>query len=533
MRRIAIAVVLVLAAGVWPATQALAGSGAAQVEEPVPGLRADFNNDGADDLAVGAPGEGVGSAAAAGAVTVIYGSPTGLSGSGSQLFTQAGSAAEPDDQFGAALASGDFDADGFADLAVGAPTEAVGSTVGAGAVNVFYGSAGGLSTAGAQLFTQVGSPAEEGDAFGFSLVAGDFDGNGASDLAVGAAFEAVGASRPGAGAVSVLFGTAPNGLSTVGGQLFTQVGGTVELDDAFGFALGAGDFDDDGFADLAAGAPFEDIGTLADAGAVSVLRGTTGGLTAIGGQLFTQVSGTVEALDLFGAALAGGDFDDDGFGDLAAGAPFEDVGATLGAGAVSILYGAGGGLGTAGGQLFTQVGGGPETFDEFGETLASGDFDGDGPDDLAVAAPFEDIGTTGDAGAVSVLYGTVPGGLGVAGAQLFTQVGSAIESFDVFGLGLAGGDFDGDELDDLAAGAPFETVGSITGAGAVSALYGTTPNGLSTAGGQLFTQDSAGIPGVAEAEDHFGATVAAGDANPPSAPAAATARLRARKAAGG
>jgi hypothetical protein len=74
--------------------------------------------------------------------------------------------------------------------------------------------------------------------------------------------------------------------------------------DIFGFALAAGDFNDDGFADLAAAAPLEDVGTVAQAGAVSVLQGSGGGLTGAGGRLFTQdspgVPGTAEPFDHFG-----------------------------------------------------------------------------------------------------------------------------------------------------------------------------------------------------------------------------------------
>jgi hypothetical protein len=144
MRRIALVIVLVLAGGCWPATQALAfGSAAAQAAQ-AQALQADFNNDGADDLAVGVPGEDVGSAEDAGAVNVLYGvAGTGLNGNGSQQFTQPVSAVEAGDQFGSVLASGDFNNDGFADLAVGAPTEDVGNVPDAGAVSVLYGSSAG------------------------------------------------------------------------------------------------------------------------------------------------------------------------------------------------------------------------------------------------------------------------------------------------------------------------------------------------------------------------------------------------------
>jgi hypothetical protein len=107
-----------------------------------------------------------------------------------------------------------------------------------------------------------------------------------------------------------------------------------------------------------------------------VLFGSPAGLTRAGGQLFTQVGGAVEAIDRFGAPLATADFNDDGFADLAAGAPFEAVGSILDAGAVSVLYGSGGGLTREGGQLFTQnspgLGSSAEALDNCGLTQAAG-----------------------------------------------------------------------------------------------------------------------------------------------------------------
>src|SRR5688572_2286826 len=83
----------------------------------------------------------------------------------------------------------DFNGDGFCDLAIGVPNEGVGSIQGAGAVNVLYGSAGGLSGTGSQFlhqnFLNIEEDAEQGDQFGFSVATGDFDGDGFGDLAVG------------------------------------------------------------------------------------------------------------------------------------------------------------------------------------------------------------------------------------------------------------------------------------------------------------------------------------------------------------
>jgi hypothetical protein len=146
--------------------------------------------------------------------------------------------AEPDDAFGAALAKGDFNGDNHFDVAVGVPDEAVGSVTLAGAVNVLYGSPGGLTGAGSQLFTDANP--ERFDFFGTSLATGDFDGDGFFDLAVGAPIERIG-SQQSAGAVSVFYAFGgPGGIVTPGPAFFQGnggLGGTAEASDFFGAAL--------------------------------------------------------------------------------------------------------------------------------------------------------------------------------------------------------------------------------------------------------------------------------------------------------
>jgi hypothetical protein len=108
---------------------------------------------------VGVPGEDVGTIVDAGAVNVIYGSPRGLTAAGNQLWTQDSQgikdlAEAEGERFGAALAAANFGEGSPADLAVGVPGEDVGTIVDAGAVNVLYGSASGLTAAGNQLWHQ-------------------------------------------------------------------------------------------------------------------------------------------------------------------------------------------------------------------------------------------------------------------------------------------------------------------------------------------------------------------------------------------
>jgi hypothetical protein len=525
MRRLAVVLVLLLAATVWPA----AGSHASRstTTQAAGGLKADFNNDGFADLAVGVAGENLGATGNAGAVNILYGTASGLTGTGSRLFTQDSpgvpGGSEPGDGFGETLAIGDFDGDGFADLAVGVTLEDLGAIVDAGAVNVLYGTTGGLTGTGSQLFTQdspgVGSSAEGEDAFGGTIAAGDFDGDGFADLAVGVWRENVGAAANG-GAVNVLYGTT-GGLTGNGSQFFTQdspgVSGVVEPDDEVGLALGAGDFNRDRFLDLAVGAPGEDYGAADRGGAVNLLPGSAGGLTGNGSQLLTQnspgVPGVAELGDNFGSAVAVGDFGGDGFVDLAVGGA-EDVGTAEDAGAINVLPGSAGGLTGTGSQLFTRespgVPGSAQQNDGFGFiSLAVGDFDGDGAADLA--AGVAGLSAIPGAGAVVALPGSA-GGLTGAGSQLFSQdspgVPDSAEFRDGFGSALAAGAFDADSFVDLAVGVLGETVDSFEFAGAVNVLPGSA-DGLTGSGSQLFTQDSPGVPGGVEFDDFFGGALAA------------------------
>jgi hypothetical protein len=345
-------------------------------------------------------------------------------------------------------------------------------------------------------------------------VRGDFNGDGRSDLAIGVPFEDFGAIDD--GGVNVIYGSAA-GLAAAGNQFWSQnsfgIAGGAETGDRFGSTLAAGDFNGDGFADLAIGVPFEDIG-VTDAGGVNVIYGSAAGLAAAGNQFWSQdsfgIAGGAETGDRFGSALAVGDFNGDGFADLAIGVPFEDFGATDDGG-VNVIYGSAAGLAAAGNQFWSQnsfgIGGGAESGDRFGSELAAANFGNTSHGDLAIGVPFEDIGAT-DAGGVNVIYGSAAG-LSAAGNQFWSQdsfgIAGGAETGDRFGSALAAADFGNTSHADLAIGVPFEDFGA-TDDGGVNVIYGSAA-GLSAAGNQFWSQDSVAIAGGAESGDRFGSAV--------------------------
>jgi len=122
----------------------------------------DFNRDSYADLVVGVPYKNIPPNADAGQVAVLYGSAAGLQANApdDQVWNQGSPDVQDDpeanDLFGISVVSSDFNADGFADLAVGVVYESVGSIQKAGCVQILYGSASGLQAVSPddQLWTQ-------------------------------------------------------------------------------------------------------------------------------------------------------------------------------------------------------------------------------------------------------------------------------------------------------------------------------------------------------------------------------------------
>jgi hypothetical protein len=483
---------------------------------------ADFNGDGYGDLAVGAPYKDVSSQARAGTVLEVEGGIGGITTAASLWHQDAGllGSCEEEDQLGNALAVGDFDNDGYGDLAIGVPFEDVGSISNAGIIHVVRGSSSGLTPVGDQLFDQgdatTGSEPEPDDRFGLALAAADFNGDGYDDLAVAAPFESIG-TVVSAGALVVMYGTS-SGLDAGGSQWITQASsdGSSEEGDYFGRALAAGDFDNDGYADLAVGAPGQTVGSEAEAGVVNVFWGSPSGLVdGPGDDQWHQNRGSIlggcEDYDSFGRALAAGDLDGDGYDELIVGVEGEDIGAVVDAGLVHVIFGSAAGLTDVGNRYYTQNNIGDdqcETLDFFGASLTVGDFDRDGYDDLAVGVPWEDWNGSEDAGMVQVLFGSPAGpeeAQSIAQSDLSSGAGN--DPYDQFGFALAAADLDNDGHDDLAIGTPFEDIGTALNAGSVYVVYGY-PLGLNV-NNDHFDHCTEGYPGDCTGPDLFGWAIAA------------------------
>lgn len=425
----------------------------------------DYNCDGYDDLAVGVPAED--------AIQIFFGGASGIATSDQWRPVTSSLIGGTANQFGRSLSSNDIDHDGCDELAVGsdnglfmrnppppfgieiwhhyeddlfglstertvingiAPIDAnqsggdAGFWFGASAMDTINSlnttvDAGPLSTMGDGGYSLDMPPIEYGGSANVTVASGDVTGNGYDDVLVAAG---------GFGVIDVYHRFAWSQWISVNPSLTfdeSDVGLEAQLftyGDNFGAALVTGDFDDDGYADVATSDSAE-----WGHGSVVVIPGSRNGLDLAAFEQFEPGANGVPNLPgSFGAALAVGDFDEDGYDDLAIGAPNADFYGTN-AGAVAVLFGSSTGLTSSGSEQWGQdtvgIQGTAESNDHFGATLAAGDYDGDGDDDLVVGVPDEAIGSIASAGAFHVLQGTNGSGLTHTGNVLIYQDVSGIE----------------------------------------------------------------------------------------------------------
>ncbi|MET9678672.1 FG-GAP-like repeat-containing protein [Streptomyces coeruleorubidus] len=435
------------------------------------GLSGDFNGDGHRDLAIGAPLGKIGGKTTAGYVAVVYGTANGLDSSKHQIISQATDGVpgvpESQDYFGDRLTTGDLDDDGYTDLIVGVHAEQIGSTGDSGVLTVVWGGASGLKTA-----TDLSAPLPENrNELGWSVSTGDFDGDGDTDLA------AANIAYPELNIFEGPISRTGKATELTGVDTSAQTG--INTDN-----LVAGDVTGDGKADLLVMGQ-EEAGDGYRTRSV-LYKGSATGLTA-GGKLAGG----------YAAVIA--DVNKDGFGDIVTGNFMEKSTTEPNGGpggAVTVTYGAAGGLSTRTPVRITQdttgVPGAAERNDRFGWSLSAGDTNGDGYADIAVGAPYEVIGSLKQAGTVTVLRGSASGLTG-SGAKSFSQdtegVPGTVEAYDSFGYAVQLTDASGDGRAELVASASAEN----TADGAVWLLK-STASGVTATGSKSFGAATVGGP---------------------------------------
>lgn len=409
----------------------------------------DVNGDGCDDLLVGDP---TGGSPSAGAVWLFHGGtegllqPNGIPVSLTRVHQGMGDVPGTNvagDSFGAWVAVGDVNADGFDDIAVSAPGKSVGRARAAGTVTVVPGGRSGLRTRHSRVYSQntpgVAGGAETGDYFGAGLALGDVTGDRRADLVVGVFGE-----NDQSGGVHVLPGT--RGLPTgLGSTAVVPQSLRIGSGGAFGWSLAVADVDGDGRGEVIVGAPAARVRGV-DCGAVAILRGTPRGITRLRVQVASQSSrnvvGVCRAGDAWGHAVAAGDITGDGRAEVLVGAPGERTGGRSESGAYTVLRGTARGLVGRGSVAVFQgarnVPGVPEDSDRFGASLSLSDLNGDGLRDVVVGAPGQRLGEgTEPRGWVGLLLSTRAGRPGATSSGFSLAESSSSEARELQGLGLA------------------------------------------------------------------------------------------------
>ena len=427
----------------------------------------DFNDDGADDLLIGAPlADGPGNSRDnAGEAYIVFGRaepPSVIDLAEVETLTVFGQ--NPGDNLGFTVAVGDLNADGIDDALIGARFASPEGRANAGAVYVLSGKtslADDLDLARQPAdFTVIGSVASQ--LLSIALASGDLNGDGVDDLLIGAAGAdgPDGDRRDAGSAIAILGGASLPTLIDLASEspALTVHGATAG--DSIPNYLAAGDLDSDGDDELIVGAPAVNTPDREDAGRTYVIKYNGDGEVvdlAQSDDVMTITGG--ERKDALGFEVASGDVNGDGAADLIVGARDADGPADQinNGGEIHVFFG--------GDDLPRSVDlkeGSSDLMihstnpgDSLGFSVAVADLNGDGIDDILAGAPLADGCDNGaiNAGDVYVILGreTVPESIALDNAGDLTYFGASAD--DVAGFSVAAADFNGDGREDLVIGA--------------------------------------------------------------------------------